>query len=449
MPPPPPAITAIAQGTAPDSRWRDRTDPEQVRGINIPRTGSFWRKFAAFSGPGYLVAVGYMDPGNWATGIAAGSAFGYQLLSVVVLSNIVAMFLQGLSAKLGIVTGLDLAQACRARYNPPVRLVLWLFCELAIIACDLAEVLGTAIALNLLFRLPLLWGVCLTILDVMVILALQRRGVRYLEAFIISLLILIAVCFAIEMAMAAPSLSAVARGVVPTAEIVSNRSMLYLAMGIVGATVMPHNLYLHSSLVKARRFGQSVVDKANAVRFATLDSCCALGFALLINGAILVLAAAAFHYSGRVQVAGIEDAFRLLSPVLGVGLASTAFAIALLASGQNATITGTLAGQIVMEGFLAMRLTPWLRRILSRLMAIIPALVVIYVYGPGATGKLLIGSQVVLTLQLPFAVLPLVRLTSDRTVMGSFSNGSWVSAIAFMIAVALMGLNAKLLTELF
>ena len=417
--------------------------------MHIARDGSFWRKFAAFSGPGYLVAVGYMDPGNWATGIAAGSAFGYQLLSVVVLANVMAMFLQALAAKLGIVTGLDLAQACRARYSPPVRMMLWLLCEFAIIACELAEVLGTAIALNLLFGIPLLWGVALTILDVLIILTLQRRGVRYLEAFIVSLMLIIALCFAIELLMAAPSLAGIARGIVPSSEIVANPSMLYLAMGIVGATVMPHNLYLHSSLVQTRRFGDSLPDKRQTISYATLDSCCALLFALLINGAIVVLAAAAFHYGGHRQVTGIEDAFRLLSPLLGVSLASTIFAVALLASGQNSTVTGTLAGQIVMEGFTAMRLAPWLRRSISRLLAILPALVVVYAYGPGATGDLLIASQVVLSLQLPFAVVPLVRMTGDRNMMGGFANGPWVAGVATLLAAILICLNIKVLIDLF
>lgn len=446
MPPPPPAIAATADLLAAAYRVPDQC--ADVQRITIPRGGSFWRKFAAFSGPGYLIAVGYMDPGNWATGIAAGSAFGYQLLSVVLLANVMAMLLQALSAKLGIVTGLDLAQACRARYSPPVRLMLWLFCELAIIACDLAEVLGTAIALQLLFGLPLLWGGALTILDVMVILTLQRRGVRYLEAFIVSLIIVIMTCFTLEMLMSAPDMGAIGRGLVPSGEILANPSMLYLAMGIVGATVMPHNLYLHSSLVKARRFGPSNADKGDAIRFATYDSCFALMIALLINGAIVVLAAAAFHSSGRFEVTGIEDAFSLLSPVLGVGLASTIFAVALLASGQNSTVTGTLAGQVVMEGFTNLKLTPWLRRSVTRLLAIGPALLVIYLYGPAATSKLLIGSQVVLSLQLPFAVVPLVRLTSDRKVMGSFVSGRWVGGAAALIAAILIGLNLKLLAGL-
>ena len=443
--PPPPAIAA------PDGMISPLYEaPKQVsRGrITVPRGGSFWRKLAAFSGPGYLVAVGYMDPGNWATGIAAGSAFGYQLLSVVVIANIMAMFLQALSAKLGIVTGLDLAQACRARYSPPVRVILWLLCETAIIACDLAEVLGTAIALQLLFGLPLLWGVSLTILDVFIILALQRLGVRYLEAFVISLIVIIGTCFAFELVMAQPSLAGVAGGILPTGEIVTNPTMLYLAMGIFGATVMPHNLYLHSSIVQARRFGSSDEDKQAALRFSILDSSFALLLALLINGAIVILAAAAFHATGRVQVTGIEQAFKLLSPVLGVGLASTVFAIGLLASGQNSTITGTLAGQIVMEGFTAMRMSPWLRRSASRLLAILPAFLVIYVYGPGATGKLLIASQVVLSLQLPFAVVPLIRLTGDRRVMGAFSNSLWVGCLAAVLAAILIGLNMKLLVAL-
>jgi manganese transport protein len=444
---PPPAIAVADHGTSAAYLASLRDVPEQTpsAGIVVSRNGSFWRKLVAFSGPGYLVAVGYMDPGNWATGIAAGSAFGYRLLSVVFIANVMAMFLQALSAKLGIVTGLDLAQACRARYNLPTTLTLWLLCETAIIACDLAEVLGTAIALQLLFGIPLLWGVALTVLDVIIILGLQSRGVRYLEAFVMSMIAVIGTCFFIEMLMAAPSLAGVAHGMLPTREIVTSPTMLYLAMGIVGATVMPHNLYLHSSIVQARRFGAGDADKAAAIRFATWDSSLALVLALVINSAIVILAATAFHATGRVQVTGIEEAFKLLSPVLGVGLASTLFAIGLLASGQNSTITGTLAGQIVMEGFTSIRMRLWLRRSVSRLLAIVPAFVVITLYGPGATAKLLIASQVVLSLQLPFAVVPLVRLTSDRKVMGMFANSSWVGGVAIGLAAFLIALNIKLL----
>ena len=390
-----------------------------------------------------------MDPGNWATDLAGGSAFGYTLLSVILLSNLMAMVLQALSAKLGIVTGLDLAQACRAHYPAPVRMALWLLCELAIIACDLAEVIGTAIALNLLFGMPLVAGVIVTAADVLLILALQRRGFRQLEAFIVALLIVIAGCFAVELAWAQPSLSALGKGLIPSPEIVTNPAMLYIAIGILGATVMPHNLYLHSSIVQTRAFERTESGKREAVKLATIDSTVALGLALFINAAILILAASTFHRSGQTQVAEIGDAFALLAPTLGVGLASTLFAVALLASGQNSTITGTLAGQIVMEGFLDLRLPHWLRRIVTRGLAIIPAVIVAALYGESGTAKLLVLSQVVLSLQLPFAVVPLVRFTSDRAIMGGFANSGWLRAAAILITLTVIGLNSVLLFQVF
>ena len=422
--------------------------PESFATIAVPAAGSgFWRKFGAFAGPGYLVAVGYMDPGNWATDLAGGSAFGYTLLSVILLSNIMAMVLQALAAKLGIVTGLDLAQACRTHYSAPVRMALWLLCEFAIIACDLAEVIGTAIALQLLFGIPLVAGVCLTALDVLLILLLQQRGFRKLEAFIIALLIIIAGCFAVELALSRPDIAAVARGFLPTAEVVTNPAMLYIAIGIIGATVMPHNLYLHSSIVQTRRFDRDERGKREAIRFATLDSTIALGLALIINASILILAAATFHQSGRIDVAEIQEAYALLAPMLGVGAASTLFAIALLASGQNSTITATLAGQIVMEGFLNIRLPAWLRRLVTRLIAIVPAVTVASLYGESGTAKLLVLSQVVLSLQLPFAVVPLVQFTSNAQLMGKFVNPRWLMLAAWVISAIIIGLNLKLLVN--
>ncbi|MBB5715707.1 Nramp family divalent metal transporter [Sphingomonas aerophila] len=414
------------------------------RTIAVPVGGSWWRRFLAFAGPGYLVAVGYMDPGNWATDIAGGSAFGYTLLSVVLLSNLMAIVLQALSARLGIAGGMDLAQACRARYSRPVTLSLWVLCELAIIACDLAEVLGTAIALKLLFGLPLLWGVILTAFDVFLILALQRFGFRKLEAVIIALLLLIAGCFAFELALARPAWGAVAAGLVPSMGIVTDPAKLYLAIGILGATVMPHNLYLHSSIVQTRDYRAE--GTGEAIKLATIDSTVALAFAFFINASILILAAAAFHSAGRTDVADIEQAHQLLSPMLGAGAASVVFAVALLASGQNSTVTGTLAGQIVMEGFLDLRLPVWLRRMVTRLLAVVPAVVVIAMVGDRGATDLLVLSQVVLSLQLPFAVVPLVSFTGNRTIMGQFASPMWLRILAWTIAAVIIGLNVKLLT---
>jgi manganese transport protein len=411
----------------------------------VPGGIAFWRKALAFAGPGYMVAVGYMDPGNWATDLAGGSRFGYTLLSVVLLSNLMAILLQALSLKLGIVTGRDLAQACRDHYSRPVSFVLWVLCEIAIAACDLAEVIGAAIALNLLFGLPLIWGVCLTAADVLLILLLQHKGFRLLEACVISLVVIIGVCFAIELSLAKPALSAILRGLVPTTQIVTNPAMLYIAIGILGATVMPHNLYLHSSIVQTRRVLPQPEAKREAIRFATLDSTVALVFAFFINAAILILSAATFHFSGHTEVAEIGDAYRLLTPLLGGTLASVVFAVALLASGLNSTITGTLAGQIVMEGFLDIRLPPWLRRLLTRLIAIIPAIVVTALYGEKGTTSLLILSQVILSLQLSFAVVPLVKFTSDPRKMGAFANGRLLRTTAWSVAVVIIALNGWLL----
>jgi manganese transport protein len=420
------------------------------RTVAVPQgPGAFWRKLMAFAGPGYLVAVGYMDPGNWATDLAGGSAFGYTLLSVVLLSNLMAMLLQSLSAKLGIVTGMDLAQACRQAYGPKVRIALWALCELAIVACDLAEVLGTAIALKLLFGVPLIAGVAITALDVLLILMLQRHGFRKLEAFVIALLIVIALCFGVELAMAAPSFAAIAGGLVPSGEVVTNPAMLYLAVGIIGATVMPHNLYLHSSIVQTRCFDRSETGKGEAVKMATIDSTVALALAFFINAAILILAASVFHQNGHTQVAEIQDAYHLLSPMVGAGIASTLFGVALLAAGQNSTITGTLAGQIVMEGFLDIKLPSWLRRMITRSLAIIPAVLVIAWWGDSGAAKLLVLSQVVLSLQLPFAVVPLVQFTSDPARMGRFANRGWIKVAAWGVAITIIALNCLMLRYVF
>lgn len=433
--------------------WKhDRTAPslpEAHASVAIPKGAGFWRKLLAFSGPGYLVAVGYMDPGNWATDIAGGSQFGYTLLSVILLSNGMAILLQSLCAKLGIATGRDLAQACRDHYPRPVTYGLWFLCEIAICACDLAEVIGTAIALQLLFKIPLFWGVILTALDVMLLLFLAHRGFRYLEAVVVALVTLIGACFGLEILFSQPSAREVLTGFLPTPELLTNPAMLYIAIGILGATVMPHNLYLHSSIVQTRKYENSAAGKREAIRFATIDSTLALMFALFINASILIVAAATFHKAGKHEVAEIQDAFQLLSPMLGVGAASVIFAVALLASGQNSTLTGTLAGQIVMEGFLHVRLRPWLRRLITRAIAIIPAAIVAGLYGESGTAKLLVFSQVVLSLQLPFAVIPLVQFTSDRTKMGEFVNPRWVKFAAWVVALIIIVLNVKLLQGFF
>src|SRR3954469_25456818 len=421
--------------------------PEVHGSVEIPHAAGFWRKLLAFAGPGYLGAVGYMDPGNRATDLAGGARSGYTLLSVIMISNLMAILLQALSARLGIASGRDLAQACRDSYSRPVTIVLWLLCEIAIAACDLAEVIGAAIALNLLFGLPLIWGVCLTALDVLIVLFLQHRGFRYVEALVIALIALIAGSFAVEMWLAGPTLSGVAVGFIPRTEILRNPDMLYIAIGILGATVMPHNLYLHSSIVQTRKYVDSAEGQREAIRFSSIDSAVALMFALFINAAILIMAAASFHGTGHQDVAEIGDAYQLLSPLLGTAMASILFAVALLCSGQNATLTGTLAGQIVMEGFINLRLRPWLRRLITRLIAIIPAVIVITIYGEEGSGPLLILSQVILSLQLPFAVFPLVAFTSDRRKMGEFASPGWVKALAWTVAFVIAGLNVYLLYQ--
>jgi manganese transport protein len=443
----------LAAEQAGGSSWRDSLRlpslPESHRSISITPNSSWFRKMLAFAGPGYLVAVGYMDPGNWATDFGGGSKFGYALLSVVLISNIFAMFLQALSAKLGVVTGRDLAQACRDHYSPRFTFLLWVVCELAIAACDLAEVLGSAVALKLLFGLPLLAGVLFTALDVLLILALQGRGFRFIEAMVVTLIATIAACFAYEIFFARPLWLEAAHGFIPSLEILRNKEMLYIAIGILGATVMPHNLYLHSSIVQTRAFGLSNPERREALKFAVIDSTVALGFALFINAAILVLGAAAFHTRGMNEVADIAQAYKLLTPVLGASLASTLFAFALLASGQNSTLTGTLAGQIVMEGFLQIRLKPWIRRLVTRLIAIIPAVLVIGLAGEGKLTSLLILSQVVLSFQLPFAVIPLVQFTSERAKMGEFVNSRATVVIAWTVAATILFFNAELLWLIF
>ncbi|MEN3337272.1 MAG: manganese transport protein [Acidobacteriota bacterium] len=423
--------------------------PEVHGSVSIPLGGGFWRKMLAFAGPGYLVAVGYMDPGNWATDLAGGSKYGYTLLSVIMLSNLMAILLQALALRLGIASGRDLAQACRDHYSRPTTLVLWLLCELAIAACDLAEVIGSAIALNLLFHLPLMWGVCLTSLDVLLVLYMQQFRFRYVEVLVVLLIVGIAGCFGVQLWLAKPDVMGVLGGFVPRLEIARNPDMLYIAVGILGATVMPHNLYLHSSIIQTRRYRDTAESKREAVRFANIDSTVALMFALFLNGAILVVAASTFHTTGNQGVAEIADAYKLLAPLLGTQLASTLFAVALLFSGQNATLTGTLAGQIVMEGFLNIRLRPWLRRLITRLIAIVPALVVLYFYGERGMGPLIILSQVVLSLQLPFAVFPLVLFTGDRRKMGALVAPRWMLALAWPVAILIAALNAWLLWQTF
>ena len=431
--------------------WRvNRTSPslpESHRTIAIAPGAGFWRKLLAFSGPGYLVAVGYMDPGNWATDLAGGSGFGYTLLSIILLSNLMAILLQALCARLGIATQRDLAQACHDHYSQPVSFALWIICELAICACDLAEVIGSAIALNLLFKIPLVIGVCITALDVLAVLYLQNKGFRYIEALVVVLILTIGGCFLFEVIFSKPELRAVLGGFAPHSEIIRNRDMLYIAIGILGATVMPHNLYLHSSVVQTRNYEQSSAGKSEAIKFATIDSSVALMFALFINAAILIVAAATFHSHGQHDVAEIQDAYKLLSPTLGVPIASALFAFALLASGQNSTLTGTLAGQIVMEGFLNIRLRPWLRRLITRLIAIIPAVIVAALFGASGTAKLLLLSQVILSLQLSFAVIPLVLFTSDRRKMGQFVSPLWLRTLAWITTAVIVLLNGKYLCD--
>ena len=422
---------------------------EVHRSLLVPPTAGFFRKLFAFAGPGFLVAVGYMDPGNWATDLAGGSKYNYALLSVIMMSNLMAILLQSLSLKLGIATGRDLAQACRDHYSKPVSFFLWVVCEIAIAACDLAEVIGSAIALNLLFGLPLIVGVCVTSLDVLFVLFLQNKGFRYIEALVLMLILLIGGCFAWEIVASRPELLGIAKGFIPSRQIVSDPGMLYIAIGILGATVMPHNLYLHSSIVQTRRYELTSAGKREAIKFATIDSTVALMFALFINAAILIVAAATFYTRGRNDVAEIQDAYKLLTPLLGAAGASSVFALALLASGQNSTLTGTLAGQIVMEGFLNIRLRPWLRRLITRVIAIVPAVVVTIISGEKGTTNLLVLSQVILSLQLSFAVFPLVLFTSDKGKMGEFVNSAFVKWLSWSVATIIALLNGWLLMQTF
>lgn len=411
--------------------------------VKIPSKAGGWRKFLAFAGPGSLVAVGYVDPGNWATSIAGGARFGYTLLSVILISNLIAMLLQSLSAKLGIVTGRDLAQATRDAVGKKTSFVLWILTELAIIATDLAEVIGSAIALNLLFGIPLLLGILITTLDVLLLLLLQKKGFRIIESIIIVLMATIFLVFVFEVIVSRPEVTALLGGYVPSFEIVTNPEMLFISLGILGATVMPHNLYLHSSIVQTRQYKRTVEGRKEALKYSVIDSNISLTLAFLINSAILILGAAAFHGTG-LDVSEIEAAYELLSPTVGVGIASTLFAIALLASGQNSTITGTLTGQIVMEGFINLRITPWLRRMITRLIAVVPAFIVTWIAGSRGTGELLLWSQVVLSLQLPFAVIPLVLFTSDKKKMGQFANRPWVKILAWLSTVVILALNVFL-----
>src|SRR6266481_4341408 len=433
--------------------WRSvpelRSLSEVHRSLVVPPSASFVRKLLAFAGPGFLVAVGYMDPGNWATDLAGGSKYNYTLLSVIMMSNLMAILLQALSLKLGIVTGRDLAQACRDHFSRPVSFFLWIVCELAIAACDLAEVIGSAIALNLLFGIPLAWGIVITSLDVLIVLYMQHKGFRLLEALVVVLIATIAGCFLFEILISKPDAGAVFAGFIPSASILKDPDKLYIAIGILGATVMPHNLYLHSSVVQTRSYEETAAGKREAVKYAFLDSTVALSFALFINAAILIVAAATFHRAGQTGVAEIQDAYKLLTPLLGVTGASAVFAFALLASGQNSTLTGTLAGQIVMEGFLNIRIRPWLRRLITCLFAIVPAALRAIFWGEHGTAKLLILSQVILSLQLSFAVFPLVMFTSDRLKMGEFVSPRWLKILAYVVAVFIATLNAWLLVQTF
>ncbi|WP_371260412.1 Nramp family divalent metal transporter [Labrys sp. WJW] len=436
--------------------WRVAPDEERRpslgtmnASIPVPKTGLWVRRFLAFLGPGYMVSVGYMDPGNWATDIAGGSKFGYTLLSVILLSNLMAIVLQALAARLGIVTGRDLAQACRDHYSRPVNLMLWFACELAIIACDLAEVIGTAIALNLLFGIPLVYGAIITAVDVFLVLMLMQRGFRTLEAFVIGLLIVIFGCFIIQIILAAPAIHDIVGGFLPQAKVVTNPEALYIAIGIIGATVMPHNLYLHSSIVQTRAYERTEEGKRSAIRWAVTDSTIALMLALFVNAAILITAATVFHQNGRTDVEEIEQAYQLLSPMLGVGIASTLLAVALLASGVNSTVTATLAGQIVMEGFLHLRIPDWARRLITRGIAIVPVVAVTALYGDQGTNKLLVLSQVILSMQLPFAIIPLVRFVSDKRKMGAFVTPIWLTMLSWVIAGVILVLDIKLLVDTF
>jgi manganese transport protein len=436
----------VIPGLAPGPEHQVPSLPEVHATVRISRSPHYWRRLLGFLGPGFLISVGYMDPGNWATDIAGGSRFGYTLLFVIMASNLMAILLQSLSLKLGIATERDLAQMCHQSYGPRVSYALWIGAEIAIAACDLAEVIGSAIALNLLFHIPLFYGVLITSLDVLLILLMQRWGFRYIEALVIALIGTIAGMFGVQMFLSRPDYWPVLHNLfIPSAAIVTNPEMLYIAIGILGATVMPHNLYLHSSIVQSRKYERTPAGKREAIGMANIDSALALTVALFVNAAILIVAAAVFHRRGLYDVAAIQDAYKLLSPLLGVTAASTLFAIALLASGQNSSITGTLAGQVVMEGFIHLKVSPWLRRLITRSLAIIPTIIVVAFTGEQGTEKLLIFSQVILSLQLSFAVVPLVLFTGNRKIMGEFVNARWLKALAWLTAVVIAGLNGWLL----
>ncbi len=427
---------------------REPSLPEVHGTIHVPRAGAWFRRLFAFIGPGYMVSVGYMDPGNWATDLAGGASYGYTLLFIVMLSNLMAILLQALAARLGLVTGRDLAQACRAYYPKPVNFVLWITCELAIMACDLAEVIGTAIALQLLFHIPLIVGAVLAGFDALLLLFLMNKGFRYLEAFIIGMLVIIFVCFIIQIVAAAPPVRELLGSMfIPAPEIVTNPAMLYLAIGIIGATVMPHNLYLHSSIVQTRNYERTDAGKRDAIKWATINSTIALMLALFVNAAILIVAATAFHTTGHQDVADISEAFRLLSPLLGLGIASFLFAVALLASGINSTVTATLAGQIVMEGFLRLRIPHWARRLITRGFAIVPVVIAIMVYGDKGADRLIVFSQVILSIQLPLAAIPLVQFVSSKEKMGNLAIGRGTTVLAWAVTGIILILNCKLLYD--
>lgn len=443
----------VVIGPPPHKAWRTegrhKSLSEVFSSISVPKGGGFWKKLMAFAGPGLMVAVGYMDPGNWATDIAGGAQFGYTMLSVILISNCFAILLQYLALKLGIAAERDLAQACHDHYSKPVSFCLWVLCEVAIAACDLAEVIGAALALNLLFHIPLTWGVLITASDVLIILYFQHKGFRLIESIIAALIFLILVCFTYEIIVSHPAVFPMLSGLLPRQEIVFNPSMLYIAIGILGATVMPHNLYLHSSIVQTRNYERNESGKKMAIRFATIDSTVSLLFAFFINAAILIVAAATFHTTGHSEVGDITVAYKLLDPLLGTTIASTLFAVALLASGQNSTLTGTLAGQIVMEGFLNIKLKPWLRRLITRVIAIVPAFIVTFIYGEKGIASLLVLSQVILSMQLSFAVIPLVVFTSDKAKMGSFANSPLLKTIVWIVAAIILSLNLYLLFDTF
>jgi manganese transport protein len=436
----------VIPGLAPGPEHRVPSLPEVHATVGVSRSPQYWRRLLGFIGPGFLISVGYMDPGNWATDIAGGSRFGYTLLFVIMASNLMAVLLQSLSLKLGVATERDLAQMCHQSYGPKVSYALWIGAEIAIAACDLAEVIGSAIALNLLFHIPLFYGVLITGTDVLLILLLQRWGFRWVEALVIALIGTIAALFLVQVLLSHPNHWLALKDLfVPSASIVTNPDMLYIAIGILGATVMPHNLYLHSSIVQSRKYERTPAAKREAIQMANIDSALALTVALFVNAAILIVAAAVFNRHGLYNVAAIQDAYKLLSPLLGAAGASTLFAIALLASGQNSSITGTLAGQVVMEGFIHLKLSPWLRRLITRSLAIIPTIIVVAITGEQGTEKLLILSQVILSLQLSFAVVPLVLFTGSRKKMGEFVNAPWLQGLAWFVAVLIAGLNAWLL----